>query len=187
MSLRLFIAIELGQEQRDTLERIQGRLKKQLPAVRWVKPASVHLTLRFLGSVKEQDLERVKEIMNEVSSHASPFALWLREVGAFPNLRNPRVIWLGVREDSGTLMRIVERLDTSLKGMEVHSEERSFTPHLTLGRVKEKGGSAVFASILPLFKNESAGDMSVTELSLIRSDLTPHGPIYTVVHRAALR
>ncbi|MDD5556739.1 MAG: RNA 2',3'-cyclic phosphodiesterase [bacterium] len=186
MSIRLFIAAALGERERKALEIIQGRLRRELPAVRWVRPSLIHLTLRFLGNVREADIPRITEIMGLVAVDNRPFTVKLKGVGAFPSVRSPRVIWIGVTEGTGALVRMAEHLAVLLEDMEIHTEERRYTPHLTLGRVRERGGGKVFESILPLYAGESVGAMTVRELCLIRSDLSPDGPAYTTLHRSPL-
>ena len=186
MSIRSFIAIELGDKEKRSLELIQNKLKRELPAVRWVKPHTIHLTLKFLGYIEESRIAGIKEIIDTAAKNCRPFQMGLSGIGAFPNARNPRVIWIGVHEASGVLKKFAEALDRLLSGIGIEPEDRAFSPHLTLGRVKERGGRDIFSSVLTLFKDQEAGEMGVDRISLMRSDLTPQGPIYSTLHLAEL-
>ncbi|MCX6356773.1 MAG: RNA 2',3'-cyclic phosphodiesterase [Candidatus Aureabacteria bacterium] len=186
MSVRLFVAIELDEAAWQALGRIQARLTRELPAVRWVKPEAIHLTLKFLGDTREDDVERVKESLKQSASGIIPFAVHLSGLGAFPNSRNPRVIWVGVEENTGMLSRLVEQIEARLSPLGFPREERGFTPHLTLGRVKEKGGARGFESLLPALSRCIAHEHIANALSLIRSDLSPQGPTYTTLHAVTL-
>ena len=187
MTIRSFIAIELGDKEKQSLELIQNKLKRELPAVRWVKPHTIHLTLKFLGYIDESQIPRIKEIIDTAAKNCRSFQMRLSGIGAFPNARNPRVIWIGVQEESGILKKLTEELDRLLAGIGIEPEDRAFSPHLTLGRVKERGGGDIFGNVLTLFKAEEAGEMRVDKVSLMRSDLTPQGPIYSTLHPAELR
>jgi len=187
MNIRSFIAIELGDKEKRSLELIQNKLKRELTAVRWVKPHTIHLTLKFLGYIEESQIARIKEIIDTAAKNCRSFQMRLSGIGAFPNARNPRVIWIGVCEESGILKILTEELDRLLAGIGIEPEDRAFSPHLTLGRVKERGGRDIFSDVLTLFKAEEAGEMRVDKISLMRSDLTPQGPIYSTLHLAELQ
>jgi 2'-5' RNA ligase len=187
MKIRSFIAIELGDDEKRALERIQSKLKRELPPVRWVKPATMHLTLKFLGYVEEDQIPRIVEIVNSAARGCGPFRMRLKCIGAFPNSRNPRTIWIGVREESGALKRLAAELEKLLSRIGIEPEDRPFSPHLTLGRVKERGDRNTFESVLTVFKDQDAGEVQVDRISLMRSDLTPQGPIYTELHLVDLQ
>lgn len=187
MQIRSFIAIELGDKEKQSLGLIQNKLKRELPPVRWVKPATMHLTLKFLGYVEEDRIPRIVECMKSAASGCGPFRMSLSGIGAFPNSRNPRTIWIGIREESGVLKRLAAGLEKLLSGIGIEPEDRSFSPHLTLGRVKERGDGNVFDGVLTVFKAHDAGEVQVNRISLMRSDLTPQGPIYSALHLVDLQ
>lgn len=187
MKIRSFIAIELGDKEKRSLELIQNKLKRELPPVKWVKPAAMHLTLKFLGYVEEDWIPRIVESMDSAARGCRPFRMKLSGIGAFPNSKKPRVIWVGIREESGALKRLAEELEKLLSGIGLEPEERPFSPHLTLGRVKERGGGNAFEGVLTVFKDRDAGEAQVDEISLMRSDLTPKGPIYSALHLVELQ
>lgn len=187
MKIRSFIAIELGDKEKRSLERIQSKLKRELPPVRWVKPAAMHLTLKFLGCVEEDQVPKIVDSMKSAAGGCMPFRVHLSGLGAFPNPRNPRIIWIGIREESGALKRLAGELEKLLSGIGIEPEDRPFSPHLTLGRVKERGDGNVFDGVLTAFKDQDAGEAQVDRISLMRSDLTPQGPIYSALRHVELQ
>lgn len=185
MTLRLFIAIEIGEQEKKSLERIQSRLRHKLPSVRWVKPAAIHLTLAFLDDTDEREVPRVLEAMAAAAIGCPGFSFAMRGVAAFPNEKNPRVIWIGIEEPTGTLANYAAKLRTLLSAAGFPVEDRPFSPHITIGRVRERGGPGC-GHVLSLFRDETAGVIHVREICLIRSELTPAGPIHTVLHQVPI-
>lgn len=186
MTLRLFIALELGEEEKKALERIQSRLKHKLPYVRWVRAAAIHLTLRFLGDTDEREIQRIEAAISAAAAGERAFNIILRGVGAFPDGRRPRVIWIGVDEPTGGLMRIAVALNQKLAAAGFPAEDRPFSPHITIGRVREHGGRGDCAALLSGLRDEKAGLTHVREICLLRSELTPSGPVHTVMCRVPL-
>ena len=186
MTLRLFIAIEIGEGEKKSLERIQSRLRHKLTAVKWVNPAAIHLTLRFLGDNDEREVPRILDAIAAAAAESVAFSFTMRGVGAFPNARSPRVIWIGVEEPTGILVRLAAALNALLSSAGFSAEDRPFSPHITIGRVKERGGPD-FGPVLSLFRDEAAGVTHAREVCLIRSELTPSGPVHTVLHRMPLK
>ena len=187
MKIRLFIAIELGDEEKRALESLQERMKRQMPPLKWVRPGSIHLTIKFLGLIDKDNLPRIEEIVTAVAGGYRPFSVRFTGVGVFPNAHSPRVIWVGVGEGSDTICRMAEELDKLLIAeLGLEAEKRSYSPHLTLARVKGRLGRGEINKVLPLFEDEEIGETVVGGIALIRSDLTPKGPIYTTLHRAKL-
>jgi 2'-5' RNA ligase len=185
MTLRLFIAIEIGEQEKKSLERLQSRLRHKLPSVRWVKPGAIHLTLKFLGDIDEGEVPRIRDALAASAAKCAAFAFTLRGIGAFPNEKSPRVIWIGVDEPSGLLAALAATLIARLSSAGFPPEDRPFSPHITIGRVKERGAGE-YAPVLSLFRAEAAGTTTVRELCLIRSELTPSGPVHTVLDRVPL-
>jgi 2'-5' RNA ligase len=185
MALRLFIAIEIGDEAKKSLGRIQALLRRELPAARWVKPASIHLTIRFLGDTDEREVPHILEAIAGAAAGGGAFTIALRGAGAFPNAGRPRVIWIGVDEPTGVLAGIASRLNAGLSSAGFPAADRPFTPHITIGRVRDGGGPG-YGPALSRLRDVEAGVMRVADICLIRSDLAPSGPVYTVLGRAPL-
>ena len=185
MTLRLFIAIEIGEGEKKSLERIQSRLRHKLPAVRWVKPSAIHLTLMFLGDTDEREVPRIRDAIAAAAAESEAFSFTMRGVGAFPNERSPRVIWIGVDEPTGLLSKYAAKLGALLSAEGFPAEDRPFSPHITIGRVRERGPD--YGPVLSRFSDEAAGVTHAREVCLIRSELTPSGPVHTILHRMPLK
>jgi len=182
-NLRIFIAIELPGELITALRTFQAGLK--LPGhsfVKWVEPGSMHLTLKFLGNVDIKQVDRVKDgIINAVKS-CEPFNLATGGSGCFPSLRKPRVLWLGLEGDVEKLLSLQKKIDDAMALQGFAGEIRPFTAHLTLARLREDCSSSCmleFSQMISAAKFVPHITMKVDALSLIRSQLTPRGAIYS--------
>jgi len=189
--IRTFIAIELSQDLKDSLTRLQGRLKRQVPerSVRWVRPDGIHLTLKFLGDVPTLRIASISQAVETACRGCSRFTIELAGLGCFPNPRRPRVMWVGVREPTGTLVRLQKAVEGTLVELGFEPEDRSFRPHLTLGRAQRRLGRSDAQRLGELIAQSDVGllgRMSVASVNVIRSDLQPDGAVYTVLARAAL-
>ncbi len=181
--IRCFIAIELTQEIKAELTRLKKRLKtEEYPEVKWVDPEAIHLTLKFLGNVPSDQLPHITRMMSQVGDGASPFWLEIGGLGAFPNQRQPRVVWVGLGGELAKLAVLQTGIDDALRPLGFASEARSFTPHLTLGRVKERASPPQrqqLGNLIAATSFEPKLKIKVVEFSLMRSQLTPAGPIYS--------
>ncbi len=185
---RLFIAIELPAEAQMALRNVQRALPK-LPAVRWTNPANIHLTLQFLG---DYPAARVETLLNALRSAESnpPFELTLATIGAFPNLKRPRIIWAGVTGDTAALTALHRAVVSATAALGFAAEKRPFKPHLTLGRVKPWARGNDHRAIAAALNGATVGDIAtvpVGKFSLIRSQLTREGAIYTPLGSVFLR
>jgi 2'-5' RNA ligase len=180
---RLFIAIELGDNEKKRLETVQRTLAEKLPMFRWIKPASIHLTLKFLGNQQDIMVPRLKDVVSDVAGRFDPFSARLEGLGAFPSPRRPRIIWCGVHENGAVLPKIAEAVESRCTELRIPPEDRAYTPHLTLARAKKDQRIPDIRTILESSANERFCALSVRELSLMESTLTHRGAIYTVLHR----
>jgi len=193
-TLRTFIAVELDQELKATLAGIQARLRGAVPprAVRWVQPEGIHLTLKFLGDTPPDKIDGIEAALARAAGQVAPFTVTVGGVGCFPDLRRPRVVWVGVHEPTGSLARLWQAVESQVAPLGFPTEKRPFSPHLTLGRVQRtvagselrEVGQAVAASAADAAS--PLGEMAVTAVAYIRSDLRPSGAVYTTLFEAAL-
>lgn len=191
--IRTFIAIELPDEARTALTDLQHRLKAIVPthSVRWTAPAHLHLTLHFLGNVVEADIGKIGEALTGVAANYPPFSLSLGGLGCFPNLRRPRIVWIGVLGDVAILTKLYRQLGQKLsETINFTPDTRPYSPHLTIGRVKDGLSSTHLAQLGQLLEREQVAaqlaTLPVGEISLIKSDLKPTGPVYTKLHGSTL-
>jgi 2'-5' RNA ligase len=192
-TIRAFIAIELPaaiRQQLDALERqIQAAAGEPARrAVRWVPAGNIHLTLKFLGEEPAAKLAPLAELLQRESARVAPFEMQVGELGAFPNLRRPRVIWVGTQAPPA-LLALQQAIEAGARRLGYPAEERGFSPHLTLGRVNQSARAeetAPLARALGEMKVGSLGSLPVTAVHLFRSDLRSGGPVYTVLQRFPL-
>ena len=136
--VRCFIAAELPADLLNEIGTYTDQLSHQTSGVRWVRSQGIHITLKFLGEIAGAKVSEVAEQLVGIGGVANPFDLRIRGSGCFPNRRHPRVIWLGLEHDPGnSLFKLHEWMDERLAALDFGREKRRFSPHLTLGRVKD--------------------------------------------------
>ncbi len=183
--MRTFIAIPLPAECQAMLDKMQQSLRVHRADVRWVAIPAIHLTLKFLGEVDPEVIPKLAESIAGASQAERGFGLRLRGLGCFPNLRAPRVIWCGIDGETEALARLQHKVETACSEFGFAPEERSFHPHLTLGRVN---GKRNLQPLLDYIKIGSALECSfqVNSFNIYKSDLKPQGAVYTVLKAIAL-
>ncbi len=188
--MRTFIAIEISEEIRNALAQIESHIKYAGADVKWVKPENVHLTLKFLGEIDEKKAAEVTAVLDSIARTIKPFKLSVKDIGAFPKIEHPRVVWVGLDKGAAETTVLAANIDEALSKIGFSKETRPFSPHLTIGRVrsplnkdklKEKISSATASidlSIVPLYQ--------ISSVILFQSTLTPQGSIYTKIHESRL-
>lgn len=181
--IRAFIAIELPDPVKDSLSSLEDRLRPaEHPYVKWVDPQGIHLTLKFLGNIAPDQVPRIIEAITSASQGTSPIELQIGGLGAFPNLQRPRVIWVAVTGEVERLIALQQGIDQALMPLGFAIEKRPFSPHLTLGRLRERASPGERNSIGKLVmatESEGGPAQEVKQISLMRSTLTPSGAIYS--------
>lgn len=191
-AVRSFVAIDLPSALRDRLGELVARLSSRIPpgTVRWVRPEGIHLTLRFLGELSTGSLTQVRDLLERVSQTHGPFSIRVGGLGCFPTPRRPRVIWVGVEEPSGRLAGLQQALEAQFERIGYRREGREFSPHLTLGRLRDEIGAAAAQAAgasLSFEPTLDLGTVHVASVCLFRSDLRPTGAVYTRLAEIALR
>lgn len=174
--MRLFVALDLPDEVRASLSELIVKLKPQSRGARWVQPANLHITLKFIGHVENEKLGPIKEALARIHS-SQPVHLDFRGMGFFPNERRPRVVWCGVHA-SPNLANLAAEIDRSLVPLGVDAETRPFTPHLTLARFKSDEGVADLVRAAEGMESTEFGSATETEFHLYESLLKPAGAQY---------
>lgn len=184
--MRLFVAVDLEEAVLERIAALQAELRAGagVADVRWAASEGFHVTLRFLGEVPDRRLPAIIEAMEEAASQEGPFTARARRVGAFPALRRPRVLWVGI--ESAELRRLAEALEQALSKRGFPREERPFTAHLTLARLRSLRGWEDLEGRLKGVLEEDFGSSRVEELVLYRSQLRPSGAVYTALERVSL-
>ncbi len=181
--IRSFIAIELPEEVREGLARLRSGLERdEHRFVKWVEPGGIHLTLKFLGNIPFKRVTEITKAIEEAAQGISPFHLEISGIGAFPNLKQVRVFWVGVSGEVDKLSMLQQNMDSVLGALGFAKEERSFVPHLTLARIRQGASPSERRSFGDLVGStifEDKYHIKVNAISLMKSQLTPAGAIYT--------
>jgi 2'-5' RNA ligase len=185
--MRTFIAIELPEEIRNALAQLQDRLKKSGADVKWVEPKNIHLTLKFLGEINDNQLEKIVKILEGVSGGQKGFLMRLSSVGAFPNMNYPRVIWIGIDQGERETKEIAKELEDRIVSVGIPKEERPFSSHITIGRVRSFLNKDKLASELKSINSLEAKEVAVTKITLFKSTLSPKGPVYEALKEINLK
>ena len=188
--MRVFVAVDIGDAVRREAARVVSSLAMKLeaakvpPKVVWVKPSVWHVTIKFLGEVEPDELERLKPLLAPPISVA-PFEIAWRGIGTFPNNRHPRALWLGVISGAAQLAAIEAEISRRVSSAAVELDARALLPHLTLGRVKMAGAGVDWPKLLQTCEVRNATSY-VDKVSLYQSKLSQHGPHYTELVSAPL-
>lgn len=184
---RTFIGVDIGDAIRKQAVSLQKKLARGGDAVKWADPDGMHITLIFLGDVDDRELIDVCRVVQGVAEGEPPFALAVGGVGAFPNARRPKVVWGGVTEGADELRRLHAALEETMLELGCYRrEDRAYTPHLTLGRVKADDGAFALAAELPKLVTWDGGRTTVGEVRVYTSEPTRDGFEYAVIGRGEL-
>ena len=183
---RTFIAIELPPQVHAHLADCQQRLRRAGGDVRWVRPDLIHLTLVFMGNVPTDMLADLEKTVREAAAPFAALAMRVQSAGRFPPRGLPRTIWIGIEEPGGGLAALQKALAQATAAFAEKEEDRSYTPHLTLGRVKSPRGGRDLAGAVDAMAGETGPSFEAREVTIFKSDLSPQGPTYTPLAKIAL-
>lgn len=172
--MRLFIAALLPKEIREQLSNYIDSLRYQYDGVKWEKSEKLHITLKFLGDLEQSKIDEISDLLLKLALGYSAFNLTLEELGGFPNLKKPRILYAGL-SNNRQLSKFVNVLDEHLAELGFEKEGRKFIPHITIGRVKKAMNIQDSPEMLQSSFNSN-------EIGLIKSELHPGGSIYSPVH-----
>ncbi len=177
--IRTFIAVRLPAEVRRRLMQIEKRLMQSGADVKWAPEENFHITLKFLGDVEQARIPAVEEAVRRAVSGLDAFDLTLAGVGAFG--RPLRVVWVGITSGSGELKSLAGRVEDALAEVGFPKEDRPFSAHVTLGRVRSPRGVERLRECIESLKNEPAGDVHVAGVTVMKSELRREGSTYTPI------
>lgn len=184
--LRAFIACGIAEAVRDRLRELHGRLCRLEASVKWVRPESMHLTLRFLGNIGPEQVDLVDEALAGAVAGIRPVSIEVRGFGLFPSEKRPRVIWLGLSRGGPELAALFERLERELIARGFGPADKPFSPHLTLGRVKSPRGLERTLEALAREAEQGFGGFVADRVTLFQSRLRPEGALYTPLRERSL-
>ena len=179
VKIRTFLALEPSREIQQELSAVQRHLRKVAPGVGWVKEENIHLTVKFFGSVEEEEILTIAETIRTEGEEAPFFSASIKGLGVFPRPQRPRVIWAGMEEGAEQLCQMQQQFEQALEKKGFPAENKKFHPHLTLGRVKSLPRSAPLLQVLEGYQETLFGRFQVRDLSLFKSELLPTGAVYT--------
>lgn len=191
--MRAFIAIELPPGIQKYLANLQNSLKKSDTNIKWVKSGNIHLTLKFLGDINEEQIDLIKKIIEKISSTLNVQELELNEIGAFPKKERARIIWVGINDESGILKKIAINLENEISKIDIPKETRPFSAHITLGRIKIPRRDLRLAQLLEEIKISTSPEggqnlkFTFSKITLFKSTLTARGPIYERLYEGNLK
>jgi 2'-5' RNA ligase len=184
--IRSFVALDIPLETQEALAALTHELRKTQAPVSWVKADRIHLTLKFLGSVPPEQIEAIQAALAPVAAACPPFHLQPSGCGAFPTIKQMRVVWVGLRGDERAVFSLQKSVENALAPLGFEPEDRAFRAHLTLGRVKGRQHRRALQEALMARQGFEAEGFDVTELVLYKSELMPQGARYTPLFRATL-
>jgi 2'-5' RNA ligase len=184
--MRTFIAIEIPEETKRAMAEIQARLKDAGAEASWTRPEGIHLTLKFLGDVPEESVSAVTAALKQSVEGRGRFHLRIAGTGVFPSKKNPRVVWVGVSGELDKLMGIQIRVEEQMVRLGFQQEDRRFTPHLTLGRIRNVPKGIAWTSVLESVRDINVPGFEVAAISLMKSELQQTGAVYTEIGRTEL-
>ncbi len=177
MDLRCFIAIEIPPSVKESVAKIINTLRKFDTDIKWVSSENIHITLKFLGQTDESLINPIKDSLIKKLLPYNSFYIRIYGTGCFPGAKHPRVIWVGI-EEAEFLKKLQKDIEDEMVKFGFPSEKRSYSPHLTIGRVRSQNRIQEFTRILNEFRTHSFGNFEVKNITLMESKLKPEGAQY---------
>jgi RNA 2',3'-cyclic 3'-phosphodiesterase len=185
-TLRAFIAIELPENIQAALHAVQEQLKTYKFKTTWTRTENIHLTLKFLGDIRQEKVDPIIGVIEEAAKDCRSMTLRSQAIGFFPGIKYPRVLWTGISGQTEILAKLQGKIDLGLTTLGFPKEKKPFTGHLTLGRIKGGGRPELFIEIMKTFQNMTTEMFIVDSVNLYQSNLMPSGPMYTKLFSISL-
>ena len=184
--IRVFLAIEIPKELKESISELQKFLKKSNADANWVPAENFHYNLKFFGWTTEDEIKKLISITEKTASKAKSFEIEIKGTGGFPSLNSPRVLWLGMSKGTNQIKELAEKLDLEYSKIGIPKEEREFKAHLTLCRIKSNDNKKALVDKAKQKQHINIGTFKAEELVLFSSKLTRKGPIYEPIKRFRL-
>lgn len=178
--MRWFIAIAISDEIRKSIGSVIDKLGKTQKGIRWTSPENIHITLKFLGETDEKLVPEIEARLSSICSNSRPFTINVRGAGVFPNPKHPNVLWVGIDKSEG-LQNLNRLIEGAMSELGFEKETREFSPHLTIGRVKDRKGIGPVITGLYELRGTFFGALPANEVLLMKSILKPAGAEYSKV------
>lgn len=186
--MRTFIAVELQENIVDVVNKFLLNTMQEVKnnKVSWVKKENLHITIKFLGEIKENQVEIVEKILSEISKNIKSFEVEIKGIGVFPNLNFPRILWIGIKDVTKSLLSLSSLVEEKLSKFGFLKENKEFTAHLTIGRVKKLIDPTEIKAYIEKYKNIDFGKNRIVNITFFQSVLHPQGPEYKVIKKFSL-
>jgi 2'-5' RNA ligase len=185
--IRAFIAIELPDSIKSMIGRVQQELKSLRLKAKWVRAENIHLTLKFLGDIDAGDIDNIGGAMADAAADSAPLALKIGGIGFFPDIKRPRVVWVGLGGEIPNLLNLQRNLEDRLATVGFAKEKRSFKAHLTLGRIRQAANPDTVRRIIKEYIELGDHQFIADRITLIKSVLKPSGAVYSPLKQTELR
>jgi 2'-5' RNA ligase len=185
-SIRTFMAVAISDALRDKLTEIQARLKQTGADIVWVAPTRIHLTILFLGHVFESQASALAAATDGITMAYQPCTLEVKSIGYFGRPQSPRVIWAGLMGNLQPLLALQSEIATAAKQTGIFTDGKPFHPHLTLGRGRSSRQAQELLRAMESCRDTTFGTITIDRVLLMKSELTPQGPLYTTLHESRL-
>ncbi len=183
--IRAFVGVRIDPKMTQKISEVQSQLKRSLMGIRWVVQENLHFTLKFLGAVEEEKITSVIKAVGQAVCSAQPFSLTAGGIGVFPDIRKPRVLWVGLEAQG--LQTLSQEVEAALEPLGFAPEKRGFKPHLTIGRWRNFAAKAQrLKEEIDHWKDQDFGQSTVEEVVIFQSILKPNGAVYSPLRVIAL-
>jgi 2'-5' RNA ligase len=176
--IRAFIAAEIDPLNKEKVSSLISYLKKSNTDVKWVNENQMHLTLKFLGNVEENKIQQIFNVLKPIADNFNQFSITFSKIGVFPNMHQPRVVWVGIEKGTDELKNLSTKIEDNLEILGFPKEKRSYKAHLTLGRVRSLKNISDLTKLISEISFRSENEIKIDKLTLFQSTLTPKGAIY---------
>jgi len=177
-TIRAFIAVEIDQPHKQKLSDLITHFKKSDADIKWVTENQMHLTLKFLGNIEQEKTQEISDILKGIADSSNSFDIQFSGIGAFPNLKRPRIVWIGIEKGSELLKLLNSKIEYGLEKIGFEKEKREYKTHLTLGRVKSLKNIKELTSLIDKTTLGFQDKIKIDKLTLFQSTLTPKGAVY---------
>lgn len=178
-SIRSFIAAEIDIETKQKITALISELKKSEADVKWLTENKIHITLKFLGDIETEKIDKISAVIKNCSGDFKKFAITLSDLGCFPDTTKPRVVWIGIANGKETLKSINTKIENELENIGIKKESRDFKAHITLGRVRSFKNTVDLTKKMKEINLENFREITVQDITLYQSTLTPKGAVYS--------
>lgn len=182
--IRSFIAVDIPDTVKDELVSLILSLQKAEADVKWVRRENLHLTLKFLGQISEDQVIHTRQILERMSKEQRRFSFHLAGLGGFPTLRHPRVLWVDTDRGRETLEVLAAKIESEIAQIGIKGEDRPFSPHLTLGRIRSPRNLQKLSALMERTEFSSSEEILLDHVTFYKSILSPKGSIYEVIQES---